>query len=292
MYILFKFEHFVQKKLSTLNILYMITGKDLRKALKANDLTMETAADKMGISRGTLYNIIKKDDLDEDIVQNVQDKLNIFLNEPAVPYIQQRRENKNHDSPYLVPFVDIPAQAGYTKAYQQIDYIQTLKKYPILPDVDPVGAVWRYFQIEGDSMEPEIMGGDVILASQVIREDWQNLRDKYTHVVVTDEDLWIKDVHKLNDDEWILLSQNEAYEPFKLNVADVRQVWVMRRHIKSRAKKHRMYDMEAIIKKLSSDKPGERQDRLQARPPKQGVNPHPFEELDFQGKKKKKQIDK
>jgi hypothetical protein len=53
-----------------------------------------------------------------------------------------------------------------------------------------------------------------------------------------------------------------------------------------------MYDMDAIIKKLSSDKPGEKQDHPRVQQPKQGVNLHPFEELDFQGKKKKKQIDK
>jgi phage repressor protein C with HTH and peptisase S24 domain len=246
-----KIEHFVQKKLSTLNILYMPSGKQFRKALKANDLTVGQAAIMLNLSRGTLYNYFEAEELEEDFVQSVKNRLSIDLNAEPIPFLDQRRNNKLSDEPYLVPFVDVPAQAGYTKAYQQRDYIATLKKYPILPDVDPTGAVWRYFQVDGDSMEPEIQGGDMLLCSQVPKEDWFEIKDKHTHVVVTDESVWIKDVHPDPDElEFWLLSQNPTYEPFIVKARDLRQLWVMRRHIKSRAKKHRMYDMEEVRKKL------------------------------------------
>lgn len=234
----------------------MPTGKQLRKALKTNDLTVDIAADKLHISRGTLYNYFKLDELDYDFVQNVKDKLNIDLHAEPIPFIEQRRNNKLNDDPYLVPFVDIPAQAGYTKAYQQRDYIATLKKYPILPNVDPAGAVWRYFQVDGDSMEPEILAGDALLCSQVPHEDWFEIKDMHTHVVVTDDQLLIKDVHPVEDEkEFWLLSQNPAYDAILLKAEVVRQIWVMRRHIRSRAKKHRMYNMDEIRKKLKGDQP-------------------------------------
>lgn len=228
----------------------MATGKQLRKALKSNDLTMEVAAKKLNISRGTLYKFTNDEQLEEEFVQNVHDKLGIDLNEPAIPYTIRRREQKLTDEPYMVPFVDIPAQAGYTKAYQQRDYIASLKKYPILPDVDPTGAIWRYFQIEGTSMEPEFRAGDVILSSQVNSEDWQEVKNYHTHVIVTDEELLIKDVYRDSPKEWILLSQNEEVEPRLIKVENIRQVWVMRRHVKARAKKNRMYDIEKIKKQL------------------------------------------
>jgi phage repressor protein C with HTH and peptisase S24 domain len=167
-----------------------------------------------------------------------------------LPFIERRRQIKNGDAPFMVPFIDIPAQAGYVKAYQQRDYQETLKKYPILPDVDPTGAVWHYFQIEGDSMEPEFRAGDVILCSLVPKDDWTQFNDYHTYVVVTNEDLWIKDVFKDSANEWILLSQNEHYKPFKVPVAEVKQLWVMRRHVKARAKKHKLYDINAIRKDL------------------------------------------
>jgi len=243
----------------------MASGKNLKKALKVNDLTHEMAADLLNISRGTLNNYFKKDELEEEIVQNVQDKLGIDLNAPTIPYTQQRFEKKiNQDDIYLVPFVDIPAQAGYTKAYMQRDYIESLKKFPILPDVEPQGAIWRYFQIEGYSMEnpnPKpgedegLRHGDTILCSQVPKEDWSTFSNLYTYVVVTDDEMWIKDVDRemfAKHQKWVLLSRNEEYDPFLVDIKDVRQLWIMRRHIRNRAKKHRMYDLKAIKEILNN----------------------------------------
>lgn len=211
---------------------------------------MEQAAEMMHISRGTLYNKVNKDPLEDDFVQSVHDDLGIILNEPDTPYYVQRRNLKNNGDVYLVPFVDVPAQAGYVQSYSQTDFIAKLKHFPILPGVDPVGADWRYFEIKGDSMEPEFMAGDHILCSQVIREDWSSVKEKNTHVIVTEKEIWIKDVNKYSVDLWVLLSQNPAYKPFKISVSEIRQVWVMRRHVKNRAKKHRMYDMDEVYKEL------------------------------------------
>lgn len=172
------------------------------------------------------------------------------VNEPETNYLLTRREKKNSPNTFLVPFVDIPAQAGYTKAYGNIDYIQTLKQYPILPDIDPTGAVWRYFQVQGDSMEDEIRDKDVLLASLVPQMDWTDIKDYYTHVVVTDEELLIKDILKEDQEHVILLSQNPAYKARRFKLEDIRQIWVMRRHIKNRAKKSRMYNIEEIKKEL------------------------------------------
>lgn len=208
---------------------------------------------KAGISNGYLNNTSKRG---ADVTQKILDKIregfgeDYYLIFPSIPFIEQRRQQKTSDEPYLVPFVDIPAQAGYSKAYQQRDYIATLKKYPILPDVDPTGAVWRYFQIEGDSMEPEFMSGDTILCSQVHKEDWERINNYHTHVIVTEENLWIKDVYRESPQQWFLLSQNASVKPIAVNIEDVRQVWVMRRHIKARAKKARMYDIDEIRKQF------------------------------------------
>jgi hypothetical protein len=78
----------------------------------------------------------------------------------------------------------------------------------------------------------------------------------------------------------ILLSQNETVDPFPIKVEEIKQVWVMRRHVKSRVKKARMYDIEAVKKQLSSGKPQ-----------KQGVaNPHPFQKVEIGKKKKSSQL--
>lgn len=167
-----------------------------------------------------------------------------------LPFLEKRRNQKNGSNPYLVPFVDIPAQAGYTKAYSNIDYIATLKQYPILPDVDPTGAEWRYFQVDGDSMEDEIRKGDTILASLVLKEDWPDIKDYYTYVVVTNDELLIKDVFKEDPGHWILLSQNRSYKPRRIDVAEIMQLWVLRRHVRNRVNKTTLYDMKEIKNQL------------------------------------------
>lgn len=224
-----------------------LTNLDIAKSLGYTREYFQTLLGPKGkVSDNHITDLLLRYPYLEDNITHVISK----LSDETTPYIDKRRVQKSNDDPYLVPFVDVPAQAGYTKAYQQRDYIASLKKYPILPDVDPTGAVWRYFQIEGDSMEPEIMGGDTILASQVHKEDWPSIKDYHTHVIVTDENLWIKDVYKDSIDEWLLLSQNPSYKAFAVKTNEIKQVWVMRRHIKARAKKSRMYDIEEIRRQI------------------------------------------
>lgn len=241
----------------------------LKKARKAKGLSQEAMAEKLGLSM-RMYQRYEDGNFPKYKSENIRaiDKLlgtNLcdIIYDTNVPresvikepngnhYLNERLNNKNSDNPYLVPFVDLPALAGYVKAYDQIDYIHTLKRYPILPDVDPHGAIWRYFQIDGDSMEPEFRHGDVILTSQVPKEDWNQFSNLYSYVIVTDTNLWFKDVDRVGlDGKWILLSQNEAYDPFTVNIQEVKQLWVMRRHVKARAKKHRLYNLEEIRKQL------------------------------------------
>lgn len=85
----------------------------------------------------------------------------------AVPFQQQRLQEKNTTTPFLVPLVGIKAQAGYVKGFEQVDYIETLEQYSLPPGVNPMGAVWRYFEVDGESMEPTFNSGDVVLATMV-----------------------------------------------------------------------------------------------------------------------------
>ncbi|MGZ3850549.1 MAG: hypothetical protein ACXVKI_15520 [Flavisolibacter sp.] len=53
----------------------------------------------------------------------------------------------------------------------QATYIDDLEQYALPPGVNPTGAVWRYWEIVGNSMEPA-HSGDIILTSQVYQMDW------------------------------------------------------------------------------------------------------------------------
>lgn len=153
----------------------------------------------------------------------------------AQPYMEQRREQKQEAAPLRVPLVGIKAQAGYVKGFEQVDYIDALEKYSLPPGVNPTGAMWSYFEVDGDSMEPSFYSGDILLASMLPQEDWTDIKNFCVYVILTAEQLLVKRVYRKSPDMWVLISDNEEmYPQALLPVANVRQVWTFRRHIRSR----------------------------------------------------------
>jgi phage repressor protein C with HTH and peptisase S24 domain len=133
----------------------------------------------------------------------------------------------------MVPLVPIKAQAGYSKGFANTDFINKLEMFPIVPGIDYRGAAWRYFEVEGDSMEDTFKEGQYLLASQVIQEDWQNIDNFYVYIIVTDDKVFIKRLAKVRGkDYWAAISDNESrYPQFALPVRDVKELWKYRRHI-------------------------------------------------------------
>jgi transcriptional regulator with XRE-family HTH domain len=162
------------------------------------------------------------------------------------PYFEQRQEQKNIPSEFLVPLVGIKAQAGYVKGYEQADYLETLDKYSLPPGVNPTGAVWRYFEIDGDSMEPSLSAGDVVLATMVPVEDWSDLKNFCVYVIHTNDQLLIKRIYRKSDKEWLLISDNEETNPqVPLKLEDIKQVWMFRRQIRSKIPQPKEFQITA-----------------------------------------------
>lgn len=175
----------------------------------------------------------QKPDFSQDV--NILGKASQFSKKQHEPYMQQRREQKAVPSQYLVPLVGIKAQAGYVKSYEQTDFIDTLDKYSLPPGVNPAGAVWRYFEIDGDSMEPSFSAGDLVLATMVPHDDWHDLKNFCVYVIHTNDQLLIKRIYRKSNTEWVLISDNEeAYPQVLIKPEDVKQLWLFRRHIRSK----------------------------------------------------------
>ncbi|HEU4470316.1 MAG TPA: helix-turn-helix domain-containing protein [Flavisolibacter sp.] len=162
------------------------------------------------------------------------------------PYHLQRREQKNRSAALLVPLVGIKAQAGYVKGFEHADYIDSLDKFSLPPGVNPMGAVWSYFEVDGESMEPSLHAGDVILASMLPHEDWNDIKNFCVYVILTSEQLLVKRVFRQNDRQWILISDNEETNPqVVMPVENIRQVWTFRRHIRSRLPAPKVFEVRA-----------------------------------------------
>ncbi len=161
-------------------------------------------------------------------------------------YLASRRGHKNEATLFMVPLVGIKAQAGYVKGYDHVDYIDTLEKYSLPPGVNPIGAIWRYFEIEGDSMEPTLSAGDVVLATMVPAEDWNDIKDFCVYIIHTQDQLLIKRIYKKSNSEWVLISDNEGlYPQVALKKEEVKQLWIFRRQIRARVPQPKEFKITA-----------------------------------------------
>ena len=87
--------------------------------------------------------------------------------------------------------------------------------------------------MDGDSMEESLTTGDMILCSQVPQEDWDNVKNYYVYVIVTETEVTIKRVFVKPNGQWVLISDNEAVTPQRLfDHKQLKELWVFRRLIK------------------------------------------------------------
>lgn len=228
-------------------------------------LTQQDFADKLGITRELLNKIesgkrsvskataVLLKDFEEKVQDSqIEDDIENstgLVTESIVPYgksyIEKRREGKNKHEPFMVPFVPVKAQAGYVKAIDQEIYLDTLEKFQLLPGVDPHGAIWRYWEVEGDSMKDAFKSGDILLTSQVHQFDWDNVRNFYVYVIVTADRVLLKRVYCKNILEWVLISENEENYPQQLlPVEYIKELWVFRRKIDATAPPSKRFEIK------------------------------------------------
>jgi transcriptional regulator with XRE-family HTH domain len=222
--------------------LYGLNQTDFAKKVKmSRELVSKLENGKVELKKPTVRKI--RQFLENHPVVNISQDVN-FIGRPAEverrrgggqPYYLSRRDHKNEDSVYLVPMVGVKAQAGFVRGYEHVDYLDGLEKYSLPPGVNPTGAMWSYFEVDGESMEPTFYAGDILLASLLPHEDWHDLKNFCVYIVLTDTQLLVKRVYRKSEHVWTLLSDNrEGYGAVELNVEQVRQVWTFRRHIRSR----------------------------------------------------------
>jgi len=153
----------------------------------------------------------------------------------TLPYMEQRREQKQERAPLQVPLVAQKVQAGYAKGYEHVDYMDALEKFSLPPGVNGAGAVWSYFEVDGDSMEPTFFAGDIVLASMLPQEDWADLKNFAVYVILAGDQLVLKRIYRKSPEMWVLISDNEEQYPQQLlPVNSIKQIWTFRRHIRAK----------------------------------------------------------
>lgn len=130
-----------------------------------------------------------------------------------------------------IELINHKASAGYRTGYADPEYIKVLPTFhmPFLSKEKK----YRTFQISGDSMHP-IPDGSWVTGEFV--QNWNLVRDDMPYIVLTLNDgIMFKIIH--NDiktrGKLRMISLNPFYEPYDIDVKDVREVWKFVHYITS-----------------------------------------------------------
>lgn len=153
------------------------------------------------------------------------------------------------DNNEQIELVHDEAKAGYTAGYADPEYIGDLPrlKLPFLGS----DRKYRVFPITGDSMPP-VNNGSLVVGRYI--EDWTALKSGTPCIIVTaDDGIVFKSVNNLIQKEYCLElhSSNPEYEPYKVHVREVLELWAFEYYI-SNSPEYKSVTVSQINQKLDA----------------------------------------
>jgi phage repressor protein C with HTH and peptisase S24 domain len=127
-------------------------------------------------------------------------------------------------------YVPIAAQAGYSRNFEDAVFVNQLQRLYI-PGLPYAGDKYRYFDVEGESMEPTLEEGMQVIGEEVMQEDWQHVSDFYIYVIVKVNRVMIKRLFRKDPSTLVLISDNEEYAQEILPIQDIKELWLVKRKL-------------------------------------------------------------
>jgi transcriptional regulator with XRE-family HTH domain len=158
--------------------------------------------------------------LSETQLRQLEHGEDVFLRGGNLRILASTVSSDNQENIELVP---VKAQAGYSNGFSDPEYISELQVFrlPFLSEEKK----YRTFQLTGDSMLPipekAWVTGEYVL-------DWRSLKTGEACVVLTlDDGVVFKIVENRIEQEGklILYSLNPMYEPYEIQVSEIREIW-------------------------------------------------------------------
>jgi len=125
-----------------------------------------------------------------------------------------------------IVLVNQKAAAGYPHNIQDTEWYETLPAFNIpLPEYR--NATYRGFQVEGDSMLPNIRPNEWVLGRAV--PSISEATDSKIYIVVLHDSVLVKKLQKVPNapDKVRLISLNPEYIPIDVQIRDVQELWLV-----------------------------------------------------------------
>lgn len=125
-----------------------------------------------------------------------------------------------------IALVNQKAAAGYPHNIQDVDWYESLPAFNIpLPQYR--NATYRGFQVEGDSMLPNIRPNEWVLGKAV--SSITEATDSKIYIVVLKDSVLVKKLQKVpsNPGKIRLISLNPEYIPIDVDIRDILELWMV-----------------------------------------------------------------
>ncbi len=214
-----------------------IEARRFKKVREELHLTQHSFAEQIGIKGSTADIERGKTKLSGKVVMELLRQFNInplwLFGQSFVQYVDI---NGGDVSPKVISIdkednetillVNQKAAAGYPHNIQDVEWYETLPAFNIpLPQYR--NATYRGFQVEGDSMLPNIRPNEWVLGRSV--PSIAEATDSKIYIVVLNDSVLVKKLQKIPSvpDQVRLVSLNEQYLPINVELRDIQELWLV-----------------------------------------------------------------
>ena len=204
--------------------------------------TKASFASFLGIKPNTLSNWFSRNTFDIDVILEKIPELNkawlltgegnmlndaVSNNTHNIP--QGELKPKEYSTSIKVRLVSNKAKAGWSEGYYNDEYLEELPFVMIDADENYKGK-YLAFEVEGDSMEPDYLEGDIVICREIQRHLWSSklhFRDWDFVIAHSTNGIMLKEItaHNVETGDITCHSLNPKYEDFVLNLHQVAHLY-------------------------------------------------------------------
>lgn len=214
-------EELLQEALYLINK-YNVTAYEIEKNTTLTAVGVQKIIN--GDSKRPLENTLKT--IISYIKQNYIDREN-FIKQNNIP--QGELKPKEYATSIKVRLVSNKAKAGWSEGYYNEEYLEELPFVMIDADENYKGK-YLAFEVEGDSMEPDYLEGDIVICREIQRHLWSSklhFRDWDFVIAHSTNGIMLKEItaHNIETGDITCHSLNPKYEDFVLNLHQVAHLY-------------------------------------------------------------------
>ncbi len=213
---------------------YLLPAQRFKEIREENRYTQQSFAKLLNIGHSTVDIERGKTKISGNVVVQLLKQFDInplwLFGESEEKYTSKRKIDVSPKVISITPtnedailLVDQKASAGYPQNIHDTSFYQNLPVFN-MPIPQYRNATYRAFQVEGDSMMPNIRPGDWVLGRAV--SNLEDASNNKVHIVVLHDSVLVKKFQKTSQPNRInLISVNPAYPVIEVETRAIQELW-------------------------------------------------------------------